>query len=276
MLLSAVLTACSTPGSSADAHGDDSGSTESGSPTTESGSSTTDTTWGTGSPFLHGLDEPAAPDCDPFAQDCPAGEKCVPYSSWGQDWDAFKCVWVTGDQATGEPCTYAGIEEATDDCDELSGCWGVQDLEGETVGTCHAFCMGSADNPQCPPGSICKLSGLGVPAYCFPTCDPLAQDCGPGLGCYFSGSDFECMVSSQNIPAGEPCGFIHSCAPGLVCLTAEVFPACNGASCCGLLCNLDLGDAQCEATPGTACEPFFDNNTAPPGLEHVGICIVPL
>jgi hypothetical protein len=165
--------------------------------------------------------------------------------------------------------------EATDDCDQISGCWNVQDLEGEAVGICYAFCMGTPDDPECPVGSSCTISGSGVPAYCIPTCDPLAQDCDPGLGCYFFGGDFKCLFAAQNIPAGEPCGFINDCAPGLFCLATEVLPACNGSACCGLFCNLDLGDAQCEATPGTTCQPFFDDGMAPPGLELVGVCIVP-
>jgi hypothetical protein len=215
------------------------------------------------------------PECDPFLQDCYDGEKCVPYASSGDSWDAFKCVLVTGDQATGEPCTYGGIVDASDDCDELSGCWNLQDVEGELVGTCHAFCMGTADDSVCPAGSTCWISGSGIPSYCIPTCDPVAQDCGPGLGCYLSGVSFQCLLGTQNIPVGEPCGFINDCAPGLTCLAAEVFPTCNGSACCATWCNHELGDAQCETTPGTVCELFFEDGRAPPGLEHVGVCIVP-
>ena len=36
-------------------------------------------------------------DCDPYAQDCPEGEKCVPYASTGSDWNANKCVAIMGD-----------------------------------------------------------------------------------------------------------------------------------------------------------------------------------
>jgi hypothetical protein len=269
-LLSLMLTGCGTPRLPLDSQGDESsGSTSS----TESESSTSEATFSV--TFVPSNDHEVIPSCNEFTQDCPDGEKCVPYASHGNNWDAFKCVPVMGDQATGEPCTYGGITEATDDCDELSGCWNVRDVEGAALGTCHAFCMGTADDPVCPEGSSCTLSGSGVPAYCIPICDPVAQDCGPGLGCYFGGSGFQCAFSLQNIPAGDPCGYINDCAPGLLCLNGEVLPACNGSACCVLFCNLDLGDAQCSATPGTTCQPYYENNTAPPGFEHVGICIVP-
>jgi hypothetical protein len=261
-ILSLLLTTCGAP------FDDEGGSISS----TESDSTTTMTTE---AGFVAANDHQVPPSCNEYTQDCPDGEKCVPYASSGNNWDAFKCVAIMGDQATGEPCTYGGIVEASDDCDEISGCWNVQDLEGEALGTCHAFCTGTADNPECPEGTSCTLSGSGVPAYCIPICDPVAQDCDPGLGCYYGGGGFQCLISPQNIPAGEPCGFTNDCAPGLMCLDGELLPACNGSACCGRFCNLDLGDAQCEATPGTACEPYFENGTAPLGLEHVGVCIVP-
>jgi hypothetical protein len=269
-LLSLVLAACGSPRSPV-AQDDESGSTSS----FESGS-TTDTATSTGVTFTAPPDDHLdVPSCDPYTQDCPDGEKCVPYASSGDSWDEFKCVLVTGDQATGEPCTYGGRVEATDDCDELGGCWSVQDIEGEAIGTCHAFCMGTPDDPVCPANSSCWISGSGIPAYCIPTCDPVAQDCGPGLGCYYQGGDFKCLVGTQNIPAGEPCGYTNDCAPGLICSATEVLPACNGSACCALFCNLDLGDAQCDATPGTTCQSFYENDPPPAGLEHVGICIVP-
>src|SRR5690606_4445407 len=64
-------------------------------------------------------------ECDPFMQDCPDGEKCVPYGSTGGNWDANKCVAVTGSGAAGDPCTYGGTSEATDDCDDNTHCWDV-------------------------------------------------------------------------------------------------------------------------------------------------------
>src|SRR5262245_54015313 len=72
--------------------------------------------------FNSGLD--VLSECDPFAMDCPDAEKCVPFSSTGTNWDANHCVPVTGTSAAGEPCTYGGVVEATDDCDANTICWG--------------------------------------------------------------------------------------------------------------------------------------------------------
>jgi hypothetical protein len=89
-------------------------------------------------------------------------------------------------------------------------------------------------------------------------------------------SSFSCIFMDQNIPAGQPCGFINDCAKGLSCLPAAVLPGCEGSACCSGFCDLELGDGPCEALlPGTACSPFFEENAAPPGYEQVGVCILP-
>jgi hypothetical protein len=271
-LLSLLLAACGTTKLPVDSQSDDS----SGRSTSSDSSTSTETsTIGPGVTFVPMTDQVLLPDCDSYAQNCPDGEKCVPYASTGGTWDAFKCVPVTGEQATGEPCSYGGTVEATDDCDENGGCWNVKEVDGELVGTCHAFCTGTPDNPECAEGTSCWVSASGIPAYCFYTCDPVAQDCEPGLGCYHAGVGFQCIFTTQNIPEGQPCGYVNDCAPGLVCLTAEVLPACNGSACCGRWCDHGLGDAQCETIPGTTCERFFEEGTAPSGYEHVGVCILP-
>lgn len=213
-------------------------------------------------------------ECDPFAQDCPDGEKCVPYASTGDSWDANKCVPVTGDQATDEPCVYGSVIEATDDCDATGMCWDVMDVDGEWVGVCTAFCTGTADMPECPEGSQC-LYGNGPIYLCIYTCDPLVQDCNEGLACYWANNDFNCIFTTQDIPVGEPCGFINDCALGNNCISADSLPSCAGSACCSPFCDLELGDQPCDVLPGTACVPFFEQNMAPPGYENVGVCVLP-
>jgi hypothetical protein len=258
----------SSTSSSGDTNSDESSTTETS--TTET--SITDS--GDTHNFVPEYDVWEVDECDSFMQDCPEGEKCVPYGSTGGTWDAHKCVPVTGDQAPGEPCTYGGVVEATDDCDATSFCWDVMDIDGEAIGTCHLFCTGTADMPECPPKSQCLISGSGVINLCIPTCDPILQDCGEGLACYWA-TGFNCIFTTQDIPVGEPCGFINDCAAGLGCLTAEVLPSCAGSACCAPWCQLGAGDQQCEVLPGTTCVSFFEEGMAPPGYEHVGVCIVP-
>jgi hypothetical protein len=217
-------------------------------------------------------DHPAAEEqCDPFAQDCPTGEKCVPASSaGGNSLDINKCVPVTGSSAPGEPCNHDGFPEATDDCDATGVCWA---LDAEGVGICHAFCTGSAEDPVCAEGSSCLLTASDALNLCVAVCDPVAQDCSPGLGCYWANAGFSCLGNQgAHIPLGELCGYINDCAFGLTCMAMEWVPDCEGPACCASFCDLNLGDAQCEA-PGTACVALFEEGLAPPGYEHVGVCV---
>ncbi len=209
-------------------------------------------------------------ECDIFLQDCMPGEKCVPYASGGGTWDANKCVPVMGDGMVGEACVYKGVVEATDDCDESSACWYIDNMG---MGVCTAFCEGSPQDPVCPEGDTCLISNMGSIAFCLPGCNPIAQDCPEGQGCFWSGSTFACASLTAEIPAGEPCGFINDCAEGLMCLTADVIPGCAGSACCGEFCDLDCGPDSCTL-PGTSCAPFFEGGGASPGNADVGVCIV--
>jgi hypothetical protein len=290
ILIIAVLlasVACGPPriGSSTTGEGTDSdelgadatstGTTSTGTTDSETSDPETSTDESSTDAFLPRWDIVPIDPCDPFQQDCPEGEKCVPYASMGGPWNAHKCVPVMGDQAPGEPCWYGGAVAATDNCDETSMCWNVTVIDGELVGTCTILCTGSADTPECPEGSSCSISGDGSVYVCISNCDPLLQDCGPGLACYWANGIFTCIFSIQDIPTGEPCDSINACAIGNGCVIAEVLPSCVSAACCTLFCNVMLGDQQCDALPGTSCVPFFEQGMAPPGYELVGLCILP-
>ncbi len=222
--------------------------------------------------FVSDFDLTAEEPCDQYAQDCPEGEKCVPYSSSGGGFDDLRCVPVLGDQAPGEVCEYDDRSSATDDCNATSYCWYVEDHVGE----CVALCLGAPDDPECPPGSNCKFTAEDVYSLCIPNCDPLAQDCGEDLGCFWTGigTTFDCNFRTEDTPVGEYCGVPNDCAPGLVCLENELLPECEDGnwSCCTAFCDLAEGDAACEqAVPGTVCTPFVDD---PPESEIVGVCVL--
>jgi hypothetical protein len=268
--------ACGPPGlgPAETEEGESSAENESGESTTTDTTSSTDTDPGT--TFVPEPTDVLNYDaCDGFAQDCPEGEKCVPFGSTGGNWDANKCVPILGDGLPGAPCTYAGVVESTDDCGADSFCWDVHEVEGEPIGTCTEFCGGTADNPECPEGYACLIDSNGVFNLCIWMCDPIIQDCAPGLACYWANNDFNCILTGENIPAGEPCGYINDCASGLGCFAADVFPECAGSACCSPFCDLGLGDVQCESVPGTSCVPFFAEGMAPPGYDHIGVCILP-
>jgi hypothetical protein len=219
-----------------------------------------------------GPDHGSVSECDPFAQDCPEGEKCVPYGSSGSNWDANKCVPILGDGQPGDPCTYAGPNDATDDCAAESHCWDVMDVDGTYVGVCRKFCTGTPDDPMCPVGTSCLVANQGSITLCLQVCDPFAQDCPDGLGCYWVEHDFHCIFTTSDIPLGEPCGYFNDCIPGTGCMDTEVLPDCMGEKCCASYCSISAPECP---QPGTECADFFDMGMALPGYEDIGICVMP-
>ena len=115
---------------------------------------------------------------------------------------------------------------------------------------------------------------------CVPLCCPLEQDCPEGQACYPINDEFFCAPdASGDLGAfGDPCEFINVCDPGMLCLDASVAPPglpCEGsAGCCTAFCV--LGSSWCsELDPAMDCVPWFEEDQAPPGFEHTGVCVVP-
>ena len=253
---------------------------------TESGGSednqTTNTGDGDGDPgmttnFVPDNDILDIAECDPFAQDCPEGEKCVAYASTGGTWDANRCVTVNGDGKSGDQCIYDGAAVGSDDCDEDHVCWNALDQDGQLIGTCFPFCTGGADNPICEDSDqSCRIVNDGTIAVCLPNCDPLLQECDEGLGCYWSGGSqtFQCIITAGGIETGLPCGFNNDCNPGHFCAAAEVLEACDGSACCATFCDTLEEPSTC--TGMHECVPFFEEGTAPPVYEDLGLCILPV
>jgi hypothetical protein len=252
---------------------DTSESSQDTSTSTDTSDTVDDTTLTSGSFYGGATDWTSPSECDPFLQDCPDGEKCVPYSSTASSLDANKCVAVIGDGQPGEPCIYEGNVESTDDCDAESFCWDTMDVNGEQVGVCTAFCTGTPDEPICAPGTGCFIANEGSTTLCLSTCDPLMQACGPGLACYWGNTDFFCLVTTQDIALGEPCGFTNDCAGGLACIAADLLPNCDGAACCASFCSVMAGEPCAQI--GTECSAFFEQGMAPSGYEDIGVCMLP-
>jgi hypothetical protein len=271
-----VTTTTSESGDTTTTTTSESDSTDSGQGSTETDTSdTADDSSVTSGSFYAGAPPDQGPvnECDPFEQDCPEGEKCVPYGSTGGNWDANKCVPVTGDGQPGDPCHYGGVVEATDDCGPTSHCWDVMDVDGEAIGTCTEFCQGTPDDPICSMGNQCLIANDGSISLCISTCDPLLQDCSPGLACFWADNRFSCIFTTQDIPVGEPCGYVNDCAAGMLCMPAEVMPNCAGSECCASFCSLA---APLCPQMGTECTAFFDvESGAPAGYEDVGVCVLP-
>ncbi len=197
--------------------------------------------------------------CDPFLQNCPAGEKCVAYASDGASWDANTCVPVIGEKAPGEACTLDSLESGIDDCGPDSYCF---------FGTCTAFCGGDPQLPTCALGSTCLIANNGSLNLCMSECDPLLQDCAAGSSCVYAMNTFMCIPQSEQISdPGDPCESLNDCASGSVCVGPEMVPGCVGPGCCTSFCDVDGPPEQCGDQPGTACVSFGDE------FDPIGVCV---
>jgi hypothetical protein len=225
-------------------------------------------------------------ECDIFAQDCPAGEKCMPWANDGSGaWNATRCSPVADNPGQpGDECTVEGSgTSGIDDCDIGVMCW---DVDPKTnMGTCVAMCTGDESNPICEdPDTSCAIANDGAIVLCLPACDPIVQDCAEGQACYPINDAWACApdASGEMGVYGDPCEFINVCDPGLICLGAGAVPAgeaCEGSEgCCTEVCDLmdPMGDMQCTGQPGgQTCQPWYEEGNAPPGYEDVGACALP-
>jgi hypothetical protein len=225
-------------------------------------------------------------ECDVWAQDCPDDEKCMPWANdGGSSWNATKCSPLDQNpKQPGDDCSVEGSGvSGVDDCDVASMCW---DVDPETnVGYCVSFCGGTADAPTCEdPETVCAIYNDGVLPLCLFGCDPLLQDCPNDDLCVPApGADqgFVCVLdaSGEEGQFQDPCEYVNVCDPGLFCANADVVPGCQGSlGCCSEFCDLTDPDpnAACSgAGQGQECVPWFEEGQTPPGLEHVGACVIP-
>jgi hypothetical protein len=207
----------------------------------------------------------------------------MPWANDGGDsWNATRCSPVDpAPKQTGEACSVEGSSvSGIDDCDVGTMCFGVDPATNQ--GVCVDLCDGNAGEPICEdPATDCFISNDGVLIVCVPPCDPLLTDCGQAQGCYPDDPGaFFCLpdTSGDQGVHGDACDHLNDCDPGLLCAPAESVAGCAGPSCCTEFCDLDAGDpnAACSGfADGEMCVAYFDAGQAPPGLAHVGVCIVP-
>jgi len=230
-----------------------------------------------GGGFIDPLDVGPGIECDIWLQDCPVGDKCMPWAAGGGSWDATMCTPVDPAAVpTGDVCEVVGSgTSGIDNCELGAMCWGVDAVTLE--GTCVEMCTGSPMAPVCgPPDTNCVISNGGVLILCLPGCDPLLQNCpDPGDACYPIGDEFSCAPDASGADGvdGDPCEFINVCDPGLMCAGAAALEGCFGSGCCTPFCDLSLPD-PCLAL-SEDCVPFYGPGLAPPGLEDVGVCSIP-
>lgn len=142
----------------------------------------------------------AAFECDLFAQDCPEGEKCMPWANDGGDhWNATRCspiepdAGVSGDECTADGSGVSGL----DDCELGALCWDVDDMN---MGTCAEMCVGDALDPICPPNTWCFSNESGGPNVCL--ADDLCEADGACHCMCPEGLDPDC-TEEQCVPRAE-------------------------------------------------------------------------
>jgi Mg-chelatase subunit ChlD len=107
-------------------------------------------------------------ECDLFAQDCPAGEKCMPWANdGGTEWNATRCSPIADDAVpTGKPCMVeGGPTSGIDDCSAGALCWNV---DPSNAGTCVPMCQGDESNPMCATDQWCYVGDEASVAVCLP------------------------------------------------------------------------------------------------------------
>ncbi|MCH9684630.1 MAG: ribulose phosphate epimerase [Deltaproteobacteria bacterium] len=261
--------------------GSSSGSLPPPTPDPSTSEGTADTTAGIETTFLSDPDGGRRSfECDLFEQDCPRGEKCMPWANdGGNAWNATHCTPIAVDPgAPGDACTVEGNRvSGIDTCQLGSMCWNVDPATLE--GTCVAFCVGPPESPTCDdPDTFCNITANALPLLCLPSCNPLNVDCPAGQSCVpHPTTNFTCApdASGDAGAPGDPCKFINTCDPGSFCASIENVPDCTGpAGCCSAFC--DLTDPAPPCLPGQQCSPWFDGVPAPPMLDNLGYCGVPL
>lgn len=222
-------------------------------------------------------------ECDIWKQDCAPGDKCVPWSAEADllPDDIRCCPEPANPRLAGEECMvqdYFG--SCMDDCVAGTFC---MDIDGDGAGVCQPFCRGDPSDPVCDPDESCLFYFAGVP-ICFPECDPLVQDCAQdGWGCYpdeeaNGGTGFICLPTIIGSGYGGYCWLLSSCAPGLICVTPDFHPDCDGnVGCCTPLCDVTGPDDCASFNPQLECVPwYFAGQTPPsPDLQNVGACVIP-
>lgn len=209
-------------------------------------------------------------ECDLAAQDCPEGEKCMPWADdGGSQWTATRCSPI--DNTPGQladACTVEGsFVSGIDDCDIGLMCFFIDPATnaGECVALCDGEGLGCEDpSAQCDPMT-------DVLSVCVEPCNPLLFDCGGDDGCFPVGDSFACVDAMGAAGQGETCGTSYACAPGHACVEAAALDGCepgSEAGCCTTLCDLEA-----PTCPGdTACAAWYPED-APEGYEALGVCL---
>lgn len=271
--------ATTTPGSSS-ATDDSSTEAPTSAPATDTDADATGETDASATDMTTG-DPQELLNCDPWAQDCPDGFKCMAYTDEGDYFTGTKCTPVVpnGGVAGDECYADGGWATGVDDCALGYACWNIN--PETSIGGCVAQCTGTMDDFSCPdPEDICVFWVPGLAHVCLDTCDPFLQDCPSDQVCgpnwASGGQEFVCYLDWSFEKGQEfgACQGPNTCDPGLICWDPSQAVECdqNQGGCCLSYCDLDAPDC---GGAGAVCEPFYEAGTAPPQYANLGICGLP-
>jgi hypothetical protein len=207
-------------------------------------------------------------ECDLVAQDCPEGEKCMPWANdGGVMWNASRCSPLDPDpDAPNDPCTVEGSGvSGIDSCGLGAMCFEVDPKTN--IGVCRSFCLPGVE--PCAAEDACVTYVPGIVEVCVPACDPLAPDCPQPGSCVPEHQGFVCVPGIGADP-GASCTGAHDCASGSMCVSGDLLPSCASLGCCSEACDL-AGPDNCPGT--TTCTPW--DADAPPPWDDVGVCVLP-
>lgn len=197
---------------------------------------------------------------------------------WANDgggiWNATRCSPVEPNPGqVGDACTVQGSGvSGLDSCDVGVMCFDVDPETNE--GVCVEICGGSEANPTCQtPDTTCTISNGSSLVLCQAICNPLANECADGEGCYFVTEASVCApdASGNMGAAGDPCEFINACDDGLFCAGGAAVEGCDSFGCCTSFCAVG-DDSMCA--DGQSCVEFFPDGSTPAScLEGLGACL---
>ena len=207
--------------------------------------------------------------CDPFLDQCPPGTKCSLYNPDNSGtWEGYRCQPLTPDpKQLYEQCSIG--EGGVDTCDKQLTCW----TNGGENGICYGLCIGSLDDPGCiDPLAFCSIFGDGI-SVCFPTCNPLNNECSAGELCAPNAGFFRCIRDVSDLDGGlyGPCEGADQCQLGLACVESAPIINCDPKflGCCTPWCDVN----QINTCPDDLiCAPWWEPGSEQPGTENVGTC----
>lgn len=194
-------------------------------------------------------------NCDPALDcGCPAGKRCGQLFESLNPWTVRTACIDVGTQSIGASCAVT-TQTGADNCGSGAVC-----LSSGCQKLCHV------GNPQseCSSTTVClAVSGYfadrpGIGA-CQPTCDPLAQNCSAGQGCFY---DTHALIgvcaTIQKDPysgaigrQGDPCQAANSCERGTACLLLDAKSPTGNR--CATYCDPSAADTCSAVGSGLTC-----------------------